>query len=206
MPKVNAEEYTFDGLKHPVGGAASDPGQCPSLCYLVGLTDSPTHKISDALVAKRILGWLYEFEEQALNAEHLKAGEEFFSRYFEAGYHPQTPCMVVKQWSPISAMLERGFEPRVLKRETKWRAAASGIWEPPTLSGILEITSARTVEELFWAIVAKAASRAIERHGWISIIAKPGYDYDSAVGSLPTWPVEEVARAGRVLWQRTPAG
>jgi hypothetical protein len=205
MPKLNLADYTFEGLYYPVGGAEPDPGRCPSLCYLIGLTDSPTHKISDILVAKRILSWLYDCEEQSVSAEHLRAGEKFFDRYFTGGYKPQTPCMVVNQWSPISAMLERGFEPQILNRDPGWRSVATGIWKATTADAV-EIESAETGEDLFWAIIGKVSARAVERRMWLSIIAKPGWDYGTAVNSLPPWLEAEVEEADRVLWKRTPDG
>jgi len=162
--------------------------------------------VSDTLAAKRILSWLYGFEEQALNAAHLRAGEGFFERYFTGGFYPQTPCMVAERWSPISAMLERGIEPRILNREAKWRAVATGIWEPPKVSDVMEIESARTDESLFWAIIGKVSSLAVAKGMWISVIAKPGWDYAAAINSLPAWPTEEIAKSGRVLWKRTPEG
>jgi len=202
MPKLNPTDYTFSDL---AGGLDRTP--CRSLCYLVGLVDSAAHKISDVLPAKQILSWLYDCEEQSLNAEHLKHGENFFTRYFPGGYYPQTPCMVTKAWSPISAMLERGFEPEILNRDSKpILRVATGIWRPQVITGAVGIESAKTVEELFWAIMAEVSRRAMNRKMWVSIIAQPGWSYDAAIGSLPSWPAEEVAKAGRILWKRTPEG
>lgn len=202
MQRLDFAKYTFAGLE-----GSSNPERFPSLCYLVGLVDSPTHKISEALPAKRILSWLYDVEEQCLNAEHLKHREIFFDRYFPSGYHPQTPCMLAKLWSPISAMLERGFEPEILSRDSRPSViVASGIWKPPVISGAIEIENAKTVEELYWAIMVEASRRANDRKMWISIIAQPGWDYESAIDSLPCWSAEEVAKSGRILWKRTPEG
>lgn len=198
------EDYTFDGLSCPLGSVVTDPERCPSLCYMVSLINSPTHAISDTIVAKRIISWLYEFEEQAVNAEHLKVGEGFFKRYFEGGFYPQTPCMITKQWSPISALLESGFYPRVLNREIKARAVATGIWDPPML---LEATKPpQPVGDFFWSIMEKVSRLAVERKMWISVIAEPGWDYTAAISSLPDWPIEEVEKSGRILWKRTPEG
>jgi hypothetical protein len=178
----------------------------PSLGYLVSLTDSPDHKISETLPAKRILTWLYEMEDQSRNAEHLKAGEEFFDRYFDGGFYPQTPCMLVKKWSPIEAMLLRKMTPQVLDREPKFRAVATGIWEPQRDFEANEIGLAKTDEELFWAIIKTVSQLAVERKMWINVICKPGWHYESAINSLPSWPTEEAAKAGRVLWKRTVRG
>ncbi len=200
----NSADFTFAGL---VGGRNTDEGN-PSLCYLVGLVDSPSHEISNVLTAERILSWLYDAEEQSANAEELKSGESFFNRYFDGGYHPQTPCMLVKVWSPISAVLDRGFEPEMLNKDQSrpHRSAVSGIWKPQIITGAVELEKASTVEDLFWSVMAKVSRRAVSQKMWISIIAKPGWHYDSAIGSLPTWRPEEMAKAGRVLWKRTPEG
>jgi len=201
---MNPVDYGFHGLLY--GRGEIDPEGCSSLCYLVSLTNSSAHPISETLPAKRILAWLYDFEEQSINAKHLRAGEEFFSRYFVGGFYPQTPCMVVKKWSPIRAMLERGMEPRILRRETKFRALATGIWEPQMSTAGAEIESAATDEDLFWAIIGRVSNLSLERKMMISVIAQPGWDYASAINSLPGWSVEDVLQAGRILWKRTSQG
>jgi hypothetical protein len=206
MSDFATKNFTFEGLRCPLG-SDKDPGShSKSLGYIVGVTDSPSHPISAPLTAKRILCWLAEIEGQASNTEHLRAGEEFFKRYFDGGYQPRTPCMVVTRWSPIAAMLESGFEPLVLNRENTILAVATGIWEPCVKLEPTEIHAANTDRELFWAIIGTVSRRAAEQESWISIIAKPGWNYDSAIGSLPDWPPEDVARSGRVLWKRTPEG
>lgn len=199
---INIADYSFHGLRN--GGRLEWVG-CPYLCYLISLTDSPNHKISQTLPAKRILTWLFDIEEQSLNADYLQARQEFFNRYFDAGFYPKTPCMVVDQWSPISALLERRMEPTVLNRERAFRAVATGIWAPPVLEEG-DIGAATTDESLFWAIIGKVARLALKQKAWISIIAQPGWDRTSAINSLPSWPEEEVAKAGRVLWKRTSDG
>ena len=204
--KYRIDDYTYQGLVYPIDNPSHQPGPSRSLCYLVGLVNSQDHKISEVLPAKRIISWLYSCEEQSINAEHLKEGETFFERYFVGGYYPKTPCMIVNQWSPISAMLERGFDPVILCREPKFRAVATGLWTPPVFSQILEIESAKTDEELFWAIIMKVSHLATERSMWINIIAQPGWDYDAAIHSLPNWTEGDVENAGRILWERTPAG
>jgi hypothetical protein len=199
MQKLNFADFTFSSLS----GQGSQGSR--SLSYLVGLVDSASHKISDVLPAKRILSYFYEAEEQCSNAYELEKSESFFTRFFPGGYHPQTPCMLANAWSPIGGMLERGFAPEVLNREpTRVLATATGIWRPPIIDRGSGIESAITVEELFWAIMAEVSARARDRRMWINIIARPGWSYDAAIGSLPDWPPEEVAKAGRVLWKRTP--
>lgn len=206
------DEYTFDGLYYASGEGAvesrldNSPRYLTSLCYLVGLVNSPSHSISDVLPAKRILPWLYEVEEQATNAEHLKSFEQFYNRFFDGGFYPKTPCMVVREWSPIGAMLEREFEPLILNREERIRACATGLWNPIKGLSHLKIELAETDESLFWAIMANVSQMAVEQGMWISVVAAIGWDYESAIGSLKPWLPEEVARAGRVLWKRTPLG
>ena len=107
--KPQPVEYSFESLLY--GNQPVRQDGCPSLVYLVSLVNSSNHGIGETLAAKRILSWLYGLEEQAVNVEHLREGERFCDRYFEGGFYPQTPCMVVNRWSPISAMLERGMEP-----------------------------------------------------------------------------------------------
>lgn len=199
----NPAEYRFDALDTKAAVMGRN-----SLCYLVALVDSPSHKISDILSAKRILSWVYEIEEQAPGGNALKEREQsFYSRFFAQGYQPQTPCMVVKSWSPIAAMLERGFKPLLLARENKsHHALATGIWAPLSLSSTPQIEAAKTAEELFWAIMAAGSAKASEQKMWISIIAQPGWTYESAIASLPKWSADEISASGRILWKRTPEG
>src|SRR6266404_4291069 len=124
-------EYTFLGLCNhgqPIG--------TPDLAYLIGLVDSPNHKIVEPFSAKKILTWLFDEEEQVSGAiELLSRQEKFFSRYFRGGFYPQTPVMLTQAWSPIGAMLEHGIKPVALKRENQLRSVATGIWEPTALAG-----------------------------------------------------------------------
>jgi hypothetical protein len=206
MPNHDPSHYTFQGLLNRTDGPLGDPGPISSLCYLISLTDSPAHPISEYILAKRILAWLYDCEQQSLNADHLKENERFFERYFSGGFYPKTPVMVVRQWSPISVMLQNDFAPLTLGREAKGRSVASGIWAPPTVTESVEIEDARTDEQLFWAIMKQVSALAEEEQKSISIVAQPGWYYASAIGSLPSWSAEEVGKSGRVLWKRTPDG
>jgi hypothetical protein len=203
MSKYAVADYTFNGLDslgEPTGGP-------PYLAYLVGLADSQDHKISDPVVAKRILGYLYEIEEQKPDSHSLLESEaRFLSRMSADGFRPQTPCMVTKAWSPIGAMLELGLEPVVLRREPKIRAAAASIWEPHTINSAKPLSQCTSIEELFWGILNLVSLRGKECGLWVSVIAKPGWYYESAIGSLPHWPSWEVEKAGRIIWQRTPEG
>lgn len=200
---MSIADYTFNGLRD-----CGRPGAIgsPSLCYLVSLIDSANHKISDTLCAKPILGWLYDVEEQAPNSNYLKKREEFFGRYFSGGFFPKTPCMVVDEWSPVSAMLEHGLEPVILNREPNRRAVATGIWSPVALTTEHDIATAGSDEELFWAILEKAMRLALDRNAWISVIAQPGWLRSAAIKSLPAWSGEDILSSGRILWKRTSEG
>jgi hypothetical protein len=133
---IAQDDYSFQGLR----AVANDDHPDLSLIYVVGLVDSPSHKISETEAAKPILRWLYDIEEQVPNAYTLlREQESFTSRYFRGGYFPLTPCMVVKRWSPMGAMLDRGLRPVVLRREQKILATAAGIWEPQNLEGAKQI-------------------------------------------------------------------
>jgi len=200
MAHFKSIDYAYEGLRGP-------PGPATSLAYLVGLVDSPDHGIADPLSAKRILGWLYEIEEQAPSAALLVERQNLFAaRYFPGGYFPLTPCMLVTQWSPISAMLDRGLSPVVLRKEEKHRATATGIWEPHGIESAKEFDQCRTCEDLFWAILNEVCCRAKRKGMWVSVIAAPGWCYESGIGALPKWSAEEIAESGRIIWRRTPEG
>ena len=203
MGNYNPADYTFaglDSLRGPTGGA-------PFLGYVVGLVDKPDHAIAETLAAKRILSWLYEIEEQAPHATYLEARQsQFFSRFFQGGYNPRTPCMVTKAWSPIGVLLQEGYEPLVLRREQKTRSVATAIWEPRNGGQGKSVADCATAEELFWSVFRDVSRQANAQGMWVSIIAQPGWSYDSAIGSLPKWSAAEVEKAGRIIWQRTPDG
>ncbi|SRR5258708_5535055 len=200
MAHFKSIDYSFEGLRGP-------PGVVSSLAYLVGLVDSPDHGIADPLPAKRILRWLYEIEEQAPNAAALLEQQNLFAaRYFQGGYFPLTPCMLATKWSPISAMLDLGLSPVVLRKEEKILATATGIWEPRRVESTKDFDQCRTCEELFWAILNEVCFGAKHKGMWLSVIAKPGWDYESGIGALPKWSAEEIAESGRIIWRRTPEG
>ncbi len=197
MSTYNLSDFTFSGL--------CDHGKLQllgkSLAYLVGLVGSVDHEITDFKVAKGALRWLYDSEEQVRNAaELLELGQ-----YLPKAYYPQTPVMVTLAWSPIAAMLERGFEPLILKREESRKSFAIGIWSPAEMGGTKAIQECRTPEELFWSVLAQAFRRAKERRMLLSIMAEPGWAFEMSIGSLPRWTEEEIAKADRILWARTPA-
>jgi hypothetical protein len=197
MNSEPAGNYRFESL------AGRRP--CPSLAYLVGLVDSVDHRMSDPEVASRILVWLYEVEEQSPDASYLLSRQnEFFARYFSGGYFPQTPCMLTKKWSPIYAMLERGMTPFVLNRSGRVSLTATGIWDVSSLDATEAAQSGENFEWLFWTTLNEVLNRAKRRAMRVSVIASPGWDYKSAVDSLPRWTQEDIDKADRVLWRRTP--
>src|SRR5260370_12560270 len=157
--------------------------------------------------AARILGWLYEIEEQAPSAAALLEQQNLFAaRYFRGGYFPLTRCMLVKEWSPISAMLDLGLSPVVLRKEEKILATATGIWEPQVVASAKEFDQCRTCEDLFWAILNEVCCRAKHKEMWVSVIAAPGWRHESGIGAMPMWSAEEIASSGRISWRRTPEG
>ena len=101
-------------------------------------------------------------------------------------------------------MLERGLNPVVLRREQRVRAVATGIWQPTTFESPKPIQACKTVEDLFWAVLSEAFQRAAKRKLLVSVIAEPGWSYETKVESLGRWSGLEVAKADRILWQRTP--
>jgi hypothetical protein len=187
--------YNFESL--------AGPRQCPSLAYLLGLTNTADHKISDPEVASRILTWLFDIEEQSPDAAYLLSRQNsFFSRYFPGGYHPQSPCMLTTRWSPIHAMLERGIKPTVLNKRGRASLTATGIWEPCSLDSVTEVGSGDSFVRLFWSTLVELFNRARQRGMWVSVIASPGWDYESMINSLPRWNAKEIAKADRILWRR----
>jgi hypothetical protein len=112
--------------------------------------------------------------------------------------------MLTKRWSPIGAMLEQNRNPLKLNREPGTGAVATGIWKATPFESRQNIDESKTQEELFWAILGEAFQRAEERKMLVSIIAQPGWSYEKKIGSLPNWSKEEIEKADRVLWKRTP--
>lgn len=200
---MNPRDFTFRGLCNQVGKFEPEPEVPTSLCYLISCVDSRNHAIADPQIAKRILSWLYDMEEQAQNADHLKAGESFFDRYFRGGFHPKTPCLMVEKWSPISALLENQNDPIILERVPRALAIASGIWDPVIKFGVIENDMAPSDQTFFLKILKKVSEVAIREKMFINVIAGPGWSYEHAINSLPDWSVEEVAKAGRLVWKRT---
>src|SRR5690242_15730827 len=89
-------------------------------------------------------------------------------------YSRQTPVMFARRWSPIAAVLQKGFEPITLKRNTTSgpTGVAAGIWLPGVTETTKPVADCETDEDLFWAIMNKVFKRARERSCLVSIIAQ----------------------------------
>jgi hypothetical protein len=162
------EDFTFLGLLN--NGTAIHP--LHTLGYLVALVDSPENEIVRPHVAAKAL------RSSFLKERKLKSFPELLSQQkqcFPEGYCPQTPVMLTLDWSPISAVLQRNFEPVVLVREAKrFRACASGIWDLRKINEVMSYEKCETSEELFWYVMKKVAEKAKQRNLLVSIVAKPG--------------------------------
>ncbi|NJM54881.1 MAG: hypothetical protein HC841_02180 [Verrucomicrobiae bacterium] len=208
MKQFESHNYTFKGLLDRVQPPYSDcPDRGCALLYLVSLADSAIHPITDYQKARNMVPWLYDIEEQSETPEELlQTCADGFNTFFNEPLEPKTPCILTNQWSPISALLERGYEPVSLTRREKYYSAATGIWEPIQVDKAKSIADATTDEELFWAIMSEVSSIASEQRKLISLVASPGWSYEDAIGKLVEWSAEEVKRSGRLLWKRTVAG
>jgi hypothetical protein len=209
MSDYKIEDYTFLGLcKNGKPMELVD-----SLVYMVALADSEDHQILDLSVANQVLGVVFDMDELITQASDMATSQELS---LPTGYYPQTPAMVTRAWSPIASMLERSFKPIALKRDPTFLSVATGIWSPTLfekseqVAGLFEnvkqISDAETSEELFWSILPEAFSRAMKRGKFVSVVAKPGWSYESSIGSLAEWTIKEIALADKILWKRTPEG
>jgi len=201
MSDYNVDDFTFEALCLPIIG-----DKINTLAYVVGLVDSVTHPAGDPDTARyNILYSLSDAEEHMETPEDLLDWQADMEKILPQNYLPQTPVMFVQRWSPIIAMIEKGFEPESLRRyaENAPHAVASGIWKPNTYAGAKNIEDCTSDEDLFWAIMTEAFKRAKDRGYFVSIIAEVGWSYDDMIGSLPEWDDEQVARSGRILWKRT---
>lgn len=215
MNKYEAADYTFLGLCNKPSESFTSPVKpsTSSLVYLVSLVDSVNHPILELSVAHRTLVCTFEMDAATTNAAGMIEIQE---GTLGKGLFPQTPAIVTKAWSPISAMLEISFEPLALKRDAIRRAVATGIWSPdlsrsPKIANRISekagpLSAAQTSEDLFWAILPVALHRARERGKLLSVVAEPGWHYESSIGGLPRWTDAQLDQADRILWQRTPEG
>jgi hypothetical protein len=191
-----ARDYSFWGLLSN-GERIDTP--ITTLAYVVAIVDSPQNPAADLEKAQFILSYLFEVEEQVSSAAELLVRQE---RSFPKGFHPQTPVMLTLRWSPIAALLDYGWHPLALTRESGRMACASGVWSPTTIEAHKSHENCETPEELFWHVISKASSKAKAQGGFLGIIASPGWDFDDDV--LQNLSLAEARKAGRVIWQRTP--
>ena len=178
-----------------------------TLAYIIGLTTSSNSEVLNIKVASHnILNLLYDVEEQVQSAQELLEAQKLGR--IPAGYFPQTPVMLAREWSPISAMLGCGMEPVVLSRADKPRmSCASGIWNVTKPVASKEVDDDCSDEELFWHVFGKVVEKAKEDRYLISVIAGPGLsyeDYEEGASRIHNLTLEEAKKAGRVIWQRTP--
>lgn len=149
-----------------------------TLAYLVALVDSAQNEIMNLKKAKFVLSYLFEVEEQVESASELASLHQ--SHHFPKQYFPQSPAMLTIKWSPIAALLESGWAPEALVRTTKgFHDCASGIWAPRAALKAKPYAECETPEELFWYLTSKVVEKANERGLLISIIACPGWMYES---------------------------
>jgi hypothetical protein len=196
--KYEAKDYTFLGLSSN-GVELESP--LKSLAYLVGLVDTAKNEVTDSKKAYFVLGCLFDIEEQVGSYSELISLQE---NDFPAGFWPQTPVMVTTQWSPISALLEKDWEPLVLSRQSQRWACASGVWRPKQVEAAKPYTECKTPEELFWSILKEVVEKAQAREQLISVIACPGWSYANNLRSPQNLNLVEAEKADRVIWQRTP--
>jgi hypothetical protein len=192
-------DYTFLGL---VNHSAPLEFGLESLAYLVALVDSAQNEICDLDKTESVLAWLYEVEEQAKSAADLVSQQN--SIFFPKGYFPQTPVMATLKWSPISEMLERGWDPLFLKRAATPMACASGIWKPEEVRNAPSLENCKTHRELFWHIMMKVVQKVSSRGLLLSVVAQPGWTYHKNLEAPCNFSLEEAKKADRVVWQRTP--
>ena len=196
----NSENYSFCELLGDIRCSNVN-----TLAYLVALVDSKENVIADLNIAKFILSWLHDVEEQSESASDLLSRQDpGQNKYFPIGYYPQTPVMMTFKWSPISSMIQQGWNPLVINREIKKRACVTGIFEAKQISSIKSHSECQNPEELFWHVLAKTAHKAIGRNLLISVIAKPGWSYEDNIGRPNNFTLAEAEKADRVIWQRTP--
>jgi hypothetical protein len=213
MPDYNIRDYTYNGLKTR---QHNPPRKCEegSLAYVVSLVDSADHEILHWSTAARVLTLEYETNQQLQSPEQVL---DWQRESVPKGFYPQTPVIIAYCWSPLSFMLEKSLVPVALTRDDAPGAIAIGIWTPEILNDASRaaaiyqtakrtVADARTNEELFATVMVEALSRGLKRGKLVSVIATPGWGYEDNIGSLAKWSDEEIAKADKILWKRTPDG
>lgn len=195
---LESSDYTFSGLLSD-GKPVNSP--ITSIAYLIALVETPENPVSNLDKAKQLLRYLFDMEEQVKSAAELLAIQ---AEIAPKGYFPQTPVMLALRWSPISALLEGGWDPILLTREAKARACASGIWKMMHVENNESHRKPSTSEELFWCVLYEVSQKCRARNQFLSIIAKPGWSYESNDDRPWNFTQAEAQKADRVIWQRTP--
>ena len=194
------EDYTFYGLRNNLSEDSLMDRLLDTLAYVVGLKEIEPDEIANLKTANFVLGYLYDVEAQVLSGLELLDRQKIDQ--FPGGYLPQTPVMLAQEWSPISALLEHGFKPIILRREqTRW-ACASGVWDIASVIPYKELEQCHCDEDLFWHVLGKVIEKKNTNRFLVSIIAKPGWSYKH--GDLKNINLDEAIRADRVIWQRKP--
>jgi len=198
MSNYDINEFTFEALCLENRGIHID-----TLAYVVGLVDSEKHVAGDPKIARYDIFYPLSHAEGYMETpEDLLDWQAGFKSY--QNYFPQTPVMFVQRWSPILAMIEKGFEPESLMRLAEGpHAVASGTWKPYEYTGAKAIQDCESDLDLFWAIISEAFKRARDQGYFVNIISEVGWSYDEMIGGLAEWDEEQIAKSGRILWQRT---
>lgn len=190
MEKYSSERFTFNSMR-------GNDTSCDSLAYWLALVDS----IENAILKKdHLLAYQYDFEEQVDNPMDLNDG------HLPAGFSPLTPVMLVKEWSPIGALLEKGIDPILLKNIGAGPPFGNwvGFWNPQKVRAAPLISSCESDGELFWSLFSLASDRASRSQRLVCIDSMVGWSYEAAIASLPKWNKSQIGQAGRLIWQRTP--
>jgi len=108
----------------------------------------------------------------------------------KSGLDPRLPYS--HAFSVREAELKRDTE--TYGQQGRSRFTASGVWAPESLDNVIKHEECRTVDELFWVVLAEAFRRAKESGKLVSVITQPGWNYDTKIGSLPSWGKEEITK------------
>jgi hypothetical protein len=197
----NIGEYTFEALCLKNVGPKIE-----TLAYVVGLVDSEQHVAGIPDTARHKI--LYPLSECEVHVARAKDILKMQAQFLPSNYLPQTPVMFVRRWSPITSMLNKGFEPITLTRKAENApfAVATGIWKAGIAPGAKKVPDCTTDEELFWAIMSEVFEKARNQVSCVNIIAEVGWSYKKQVGRLQTMNDKEVAKSGRVIWKSTVDG
>ena len=181
MSKYNPAEYSFHGLCRD-GKSRPQAKSLNSLIYVIGLVDSINNKAASLRWVNANLPPIYDVEEQIQDAPDLLSWQR---EILPSGYFPQTPCMLTLAWSPSQPCWSRVLNPLCYDAIRMGRLVPQASGSPSLLKVPATLMMPRIFEQLFWAILSEAFHRAKERKMLISIIAKPGWSYQTAPGPCP---------------------